>query len=73
MGTAGPQGAVPYVAAHGQKEEEGSSYIGPAHDARHSLSVYGVCGKEKPGQQAPATRPQQQAWEAREQGSRGAV
>lgn len=73
MGTACPQGAVAYVAAHGQEEEEGGSYVGTAHDARYSLSVYGVSGKEKPGQQAPATRPQQQAWEAREQGGRGAV
>ncbi len=73
MGTARPQGAVAYVAAHGQEEEEGSSYVGPAHDARHSLGVDGVSGKEKPGQQAPATWPQQQAWEVREQGGRGAV
>lgn len=73
MRTACPQGAVVYVAAQGQEEEEGGSYISPAHDARHGLGVNGVSGKEKPGQQAPATRPQQQAWEAREQGGRGAV
>lgn len=73
MGTARPRGTVAYVAAQGQKEEEGGSHVGPAHDTRHGLGVDGVSGKEKPSQQAPATRPQQQAWEAREQGSRGAV
>lgn len=61
MRTARPQRAVVYVAAQGQEEEEGGSYVGPAHDARHGLSMYRVSGKEKPGQQAPATRPQQQA------------
>lgn len=62
-----------YVTAQGQKEEECCAHVGPSHDARHGLGVDGVSCEEKPSQQAPPARPQQQLRKAREQSRCGTV
>lgn len=56
-----PQLTVTYVAQQGQQEEQGGTFIGPAHDARHRLRVDGVRGEEQAGQHAPQASSKQQA------------
>lgn len=62
-----PQLTVTYVAQQGQQEEQGSTFVGPAHDARHRLGVDGVRGEEQAGQQAPQAASKQQASQGGEQ------
>lgn len=52
---------VTYVAQQGQQEEQSGSFICPAHDACHRLSVDGVRGKKQAGKQAPQASSKQQA------------
>lgn len=56
-----------YVAQQGQQEEQGGSFVGPAHDARHRFGVHGMRGEEQAGQQAPQASAEQQVSQRGEQ------
>lgn len=70
---ASPQLTVADVAQQGQQEEEGRTFVGPAHHARHRLRVDGVRGEEQAGQQAPQAASEQQASQHGEQARHGPV
>lgn len=71
--SAAPQLTVTYVAQQGEQEEQGGTFISPAHDARHRLRVDGVRGEEQAGQQAPQASSKQQASQGGEEAGHSPV
>lgn len=61
------------VTQQGQQEEEGGTFVGSPHDARHCLCVDGVGGEEQASQQAPRAFSEQQASQGGEEASHCAV
>lgn len=61
------------VAKQGQQEEEGRTFVGPAHNAGHCLGVDGVRGEEQASQQAPEAASEQQASQRGKQACHGPV